>query len=238
MLTIDFSLSDINYENTLQQLFPGLSKRIQSAETDNLFIHLFQRLDETALPVMLSILSRLPEQSKNELLVSCFNAYSPVLTEKLNVEINRDSCGEYCHVGAASMEYDGEIILRLSRVKVDYRKLLNQEKVKCRMNDSLGRLAAVIRLLVNASSLTVPNKLEKLGLELLRDQKTKLQLQKLIGGILSKKGIQLTLSEIRIKQDTDKETAVKSVTKPAFTETAKADMICALAGYLKAANAA
>ena len=59
----------------------------------NVIVRLFRQMGDAALPVLISLMYRIPEDTKRELLVRSLNAYAPVLRDKLNEEFLKDTFG-------------------------------------------------------------------------------------------------------------------------------------------------
>ena len=82
MLTASIKISNIDYESTVQHVYPLISKEVMFAESKNMIIRLVRQLDSAALPVLTSMLFRVPKDTKDELLVRSLNAFSRDLIEK------------------------------------------------------------------------------------------------------------------------------------------------------------
>ena len=81
MLTATIKIRSIDYESTFHQIFPILSEEIKSWTSRNMIVRLFQQLGDAALPVSIGVMHRIPEDTKNELLVRLLNAYAPELRD-------------------------------------------------------------------------------------------------------------------------------------------------------------
>lgn len=149
MLSIRIKINSIDYENTFQQIFPMVRKKIEGMELKNMLIRLFQKLDNDALPVLLGIMHRLPEETKNELLVLCLNTYAPKLGEKLNEELSNDEWGKNFTVGRLWIEQDGhDLFVQINQVEVEYKSLLDMDAVEEKLSRHLGSLTGVTKGLV------------------------------------------------------------------------------------------
>lgn len=238
MLSIRIKINSIDYENTFQQIFPMARKKIEGMEIKNMLIRLFQKLDNDALPVLLGIMHRLPEETKNELLVLCLNTYAPKLGEKLNEELSNDEWGKNFTVGRLWIEQDGhDLFVQINQVEVEYKSLLDMDVVEEKLSRHLGSLTGVTKGLVGLAVTIAPDALEKKGLELLWKDTNKQKLMSIAKDTLDKYGVVMDLIDIEIKQDTAK--GVNHMEKEmnlVLTEKMESEILDALAGYLKDKN--
>lgn len=220
MLSTNIKISNIDHEKTFRQVFPVVKDKIASMESKNMIIRLFQKLDDAALPVLLGVMIRLPEETKNELLVQCLNAYSLMIREKLNEELLKNAFGKYLAIGCVSaVRGNNDLYLWIGQVKVDYRAL-----VKEKLGGKLGGIAASFPI----------EKLEKMGMELLWTNESKQKLMALAKSTLDKYGFVMELDDIQLMQE--KEEPVDVVEGEAHLELSdklETDILDALAGYLK-----
>ena len=220
MLSADIKISNIDYEKTFRQVFPVIRDRLGSMESPNMVIRLFQKLDDAALPVFLGVMIRLPEETKNELLVQCLNAYSLKIKEKLNEELVKSTFGKYLTLGYVSaVRENNNLYLWIGQVKIDYKAL-----VKEKLGGGLGGVAAFFPI----------ERLEKMGMELLWTDENKQKLMKLAKSTLDKYGFTMELDDIQLVQD--KEEPVDTVECEVHLELSdevETDILDALAGYLK-----
>ena len=219
MLSISIKIRNIDYEKTYRQVFPVIRDKIGSMESKNMLIRLFQKLDDAALPVLLGVMARLPEETKNELLVQCLNAYSIKIKDKLNEELVKNAFGKYLTIGYVSaVRANDDLYLWIGQVKVDYKALVKEKFGK------FGVIAAVFPV----------EKLEKMGKEFLWTDESKQKLMALAKSALEKHGFVMELDDIQIEQDL--ETLVDAVEGEAHLELSdrvETDILDALAGYLK-----
>ena len=220
MLSVTIKIVDIRYEQTFQQIFPVLKEKVRTLESKNLLIRLFQKLHDAALPVLLGIMNRLPESTKNELLAMCLNTYSGKLCEKLNEELAKHPYGKYLKVGRVSIAREREALyLWIGQVQVNYKGLV-KEKVTGKMGD--------------IASFFVGEKLEKLALELLWTEESRLKLIELAQDTLDKYGFAMGLADIQMMQDTEGFVdSVEAENHLVLTDEMEEDMLDALSGYLR-----
>ena len=235
MLSARIKISKIGYEETFRQIFPIVKEKVNDMENENLLIQLFKKLDDAALPVLLGILFRLPEKTKNELLVLCLNAYAPKLNEKLNEQLINDEWGKYFEVGSLSItqEMDG-LFLQIGQIKADYRALLDTEPVTQKLDGFLGSFA---RTGAKMAVTIAPAALEKKGLALIWKEENKKKLMVIAKKTLDKYGIFVDLMDIDLAQETVK--TVNLIEEDhrdghlKLTKELEHDVLDALAGYLK-----
>lgn len=220
MLSANIKITNIDYEKTFEQVFPLLREKISSMDSKNLIIRLFQKLDDAALPVMLGIMNRLPEDSKTEMMVLCLNTYSVKIKEKLNEELAKHSIGKYMRVGCVSIvQQDNALYLWIGQIQMDYKGL-----VKEKLSGKLGGIAAFL----------AGEKLEKMALELLWTEESKQKLLEAARNVIEKYGFAIELADVQLMQDkTEIVDAIETAVHLHLTEKMETDILDALAGYLK-----
>lgn len=187
MIAVNAKIVKIDYEKTFRQLFPILKEKLAAMDSRNMLLRLFQKLDDAALPVLLGIMGSLQENTKNELLVSCINAYSVRLRDMLNQQMLRHPYGKYLHAGAISGAREGKTLqLWIGQIQVDYKGL-----VRDNIPGALGGIASVF----------VGNKLENMALELLWTDESRQKLTELATSALVQYGFAIELAEIQMVQD-------------------------------------
>ncbi len=224
MISVNIKVVNIEYEKTFQQVFPLLKEKLSMMQSKNLLIRLFQKLDDAALPVLLGIMERLPEGTKDELLAMCLNTYSGRICEMLNAELAKHPYGKFLKIGWVSIVQEREArYLRIGQIQVDYKGL-----VKEKVTGKMGQVA----------SLLVGEKLEKLALELLWTEESRQKLIELAQDALGKYGFAMGLADIQMMKDTEEygdfseeEAHLK------LTDGMETDILDALAGYLRDRNA-
>lgn len=219
MLSTSVKISNIDYEETFRQVFPVVRDKIGPMESKNFLIRLFQKLDDAALPVLLGVMIRLPEETKDALLVQCLNAYSFKIKEKLNEELAKNALGKHLTVGCVSAVRENDnLYLWLGQVKVDYKSLVKEKFGK------FGRIAAIFSM----------EKLEKMGMELLWTDESKQKLMAHAKSALDKHGFVVELDDIQLIQDKERPIdAVEGEVHLELSDKAETDILDALAGYLK-----
>ncbi len=220
MISVNIKVVDIEYERTFQQIFPILKEKLNAAESKNPLIRLFQKLDNAALPVLLGIMKRLPESTKDELLAMCLNTYSGRICEMLNTGLAKHPYGKFLKIGWVSIIQEREALyLWIGRIQVDYKGLV-KEKVT-------GRMGGIASMLVGEN-------LEKLALKLLWTEESKQKLIELAQDTLGKYGFDMGLADIQMMKDTEEcEDSVETEAYLALTDEMEEDILDALAGYLK-----
>lgn len=234
MLDANIKIGSIDYENTLCNIFPLLSEKIASRDSKNLIIRLLQQLGDTAVPVLKDLMLRLPEDTKNELLISAVNAYSSDLKNKVNKELKKDKWGRFFEIGTISVVQRDDIIFEIGHISVDYRELLKNEEVSSKVDDKLGVLSRPVKSIVNMAAFVAPDTIEKMGLDLLLQNENKERLMNLLRNVLSKYGIQTEVEEITIVQvNTGNYVPADEHRQFMMSEKTENDIISALAGYLR-----
>ena len=234
MLNAIINIRSIDYESTFQHIFPVLSKEIISWNSKDMIVRLFQQLEDAALPVLIGVMKRIPEDTKNKLLVGGLNAYAPELKDKLNKELAKDKWGQCFEIGNIFIDQQTEILLNIGQIKVNYPALLKNDQVNSAINERLGIFSGFAKTAANMATTLMSNtKIEKMGLDLLWREKNETRLMNLIKSALSTHGIELELSEIQLMQDDKIFEDVIESNRLVLTEKMENDIICALAGYLR-----
>lgn len=220
MISINIKVVDIEYERTFQQIFPILKEKLGTVESKNLLIRLFQKLDDAALPVLLGIMERLPEGTKDALLAMCLNTYSGRICEMLNAKLAKHPYGKFLKIGWVSTVQEREALyLRIAQIQVDYKGL-----VKEKVTGKMGQVA----------SLLVGEKLEKLALELLWTEESRQKLIELAQDALGKYGFAMGLADIQMMKDTEEYgDFIEEEAHLKLTDGMETDILDALAGYLR-----
>ena len=218
ILSVNVRIDNIDYEKTFQQIFPILRKKFNEVESKNMIIRLFQKLDDAALPLLLSIMNCLSESTKNELLVLCLNTYSEKLLNKLNEELEEHPFGQYMHIGNVSIVQKRDTLyLWIGQIQVDCKEL-----VKAKISGKIGSL------------IYTNKKLTELTLEFLQKDLSKQMLLKIAKTGLDKYGLIMELTDIQIRQDILKPDDIVEVEKHLkLTDETEIDILNALAEYLR-----
>lgn len=234
MLNAIINIRSIDYENTFQHIFPVLSEEIISWNSKNMIVRLIQQLEDAALPVLIGVMQRIPEDTKNKLLVGGLNAYAPELRDKLNKELAKDEWGQCFEIGTIFIDQQTEILLNIGQIKVDYPALLKIDQVNSAINERLGIFSGFAKTAAGMATALMSNtKIEKMGLDLLWNEKNETRLMNLIKSALSTHGIEFELSEIQLMQDDKIFEDIIESNQLVLTEKMENDIICALAGYLR-----
>ncbi len=233
MLAVTLTIGHIDYESTIRHIFPVVIEKLPLKDSRSMLGRLFYQLGDAALPVLTGLLSRLSEDTKNELLVRALNAYAPVLKERLNEELQKDQWGQCFSFGTILVEKRDGILLNIGQISVNYHVLLNQEQVQGVIQKRFGRWGSLVKSVVDAGTVFAKNTTERIGLELLLKEENKERLLKLVRGALDKYGILIEVEEIQIMEEGDEQDTAE-VTQPfTLTEKMEEDIIGALAGYLR-----
>lgn len=234
MLLARIKISNINYEKTFRAIFPLVKEKVAAMESKNMMIRLFQKLDDAALPVLLGVMCRLPEKTKNELLVHCINTYAIILRDKLNEELKNDTWGRLFLVGDMRLVcQDNDFFLGIDKIEVDYKSLLEIDAVNEKLNGFFGKFAGVVKTGTKMAVTLAPDALEKKGLEILWKEENKQKLMAIAKRTLDMYGIVMSLDDIQLMQDKEETTdAVGGEMHLNLTGKMEEDLLDALAGYL------
>ncbi len=220
MLAINIKADRIDYEKTLVNLYPAIKERLAAAESQNMIIRLFQKLDDAALPVLLSFMGNLSETAKNQLVAQCLKVCSKKLGDILNRELGKHPFGKCLRVGEVSgvCGNDG-ISLWFSRVYVDYKGL-----VKEKLGDKIGGIASFL----------VSDKMEKMALEFLWTDKRKRKIIDFAKNALNQHGFVVELVDIQIRLDMeDVDVSIETTESFELPDEVEDEILDALAAFLR-----
>lgn len=220
MLAISIKTDRIDYEKTLENLYPAIKERLAATEPQNMIIRLFQKLDDAALPVLLSFMGNLSETAKNELVAQCLKVCSKKLGDILNRELGKHPFGKYLKVGGVSGACGNEgIRLWISRVYVDYKGL-----VKEKLGGKIGGIASFL----------VSDKIEKTALELLWTDESKQKIIDLAKNALNQHGFVMELVDIQICLDMeDVDVSIEATDSFELPDEVEDEILDALAVFLR-----
>ncbi len=147
MLKISAEVTNIDYESTLNALFPLLSDKLSTIKSKNLAVRALRQLEDSSPVIAANVLHRVPDDMKNRLTVDALNAYSPALTKKIN-DLIRGKVGSGLTIGSITADVRGNVIcLYASQVNANYTALLRSDFVRALMNEHLGWLAELANTL-------------------------------------------------------------------------------------------
>ena len=232
MLKVSATIASVDYESTLTALFPLLSDKLSHINSDHVGVQAFRQLGDAALPVAAGVLRRLPNETKSELMVSAVNAYSSLLTVKLN-ELLKSKVGNGITIGGISAaQYGNTIQLSVYQVRADYHTLINNGAVEPMLTRHFGRIANWI--VSFARMLFSPDEVEARILPIAMKAQNKQRILSALNRILNTHGIGLVLSGIQIEKSNAAVT-LSSDREPGFvlSERQKQALLSAVTVYLK-----
>ena len=84
MIETNIKISEINYDNIAEQLFPIALEKLRSYEGDNILIRTVGKMQSVPDGLVASILSTLPQEAKDELVVYFINGYNNEIISAVN----------------------------------------------------------------------------------------------------------------------------------------------------------
>lgn len=84
MIETNIKISEINYDNIAEQLFPIALEKLRSYEGDNILIRTVGKMQSVPDGLVTSILSTLPQEAKDELVVYFINGYNNEIISAVN----------------------------------------------------------------------------------------------------------------------------------------------------------
>lgn len=222
MLSTSIKITNINYEKTFQQIFPVIKEKIMEIESTNMVLRLFQKLDDSALPVLQELMKRIPEDTKDGLVVLAMNLYSSKITDKLNEELQKHSYGQYLKVGRISAgQEEGEMYLWIDGISVDYKKVASEL-----IPGIFGKTVSVFA--------GVGKNLEKQVLDILWTDERKRKIIEMAMQTLDKYGFVMELTDIDIRNEkSESADIIVDEMNLKLSDKMEEDILEALAGYLK-----
>ena len=214
MLQMKLTLKDIGYEAVVKMAYPTLLRKISGTPSRNLLVRLTQELDKDGEKVLVTLMEKLPQDAKNQLVCHCLNSYGTTLVGKLNEYLQEDTWGKAIVLDSCTAELDnGKLVLTARNVQADFKAILkeaseskNLEKIAGRVvgNGLLGAFAAkaaakVAEQAVQATETMTPEELEAAGVALLNKDTVQKKLMDVIANALTKKNIPLAVEEISVE---------------------------------------
>lgn len=213
MLQIKLILGDIDYESMMKMVYPVLLTKISGKPSRNLLLRLIREMGEDGEKVLLTLMEKLPQERKNQLVCHCLTSYGSTLMEKLNEVLQEDTWGKHFRLDSCKAELDNErLILTVQNVQVDFKAILmeaseskNLEKIAGRVvgNGLLGAFATRVAAMAaeqaaQATEAMTPEELETAGIALLNKDAVQKKLMDVITKALTKKNIPMTIEEISV----------------------------------------
>lgn len=221
MLSIIIEIADINYEKSCQQFFPFLKEKAGEMKSLNMGIHFLQKLDDVAFSALLEFIKRLPENTKNDVIILMINLYSLKITDKLNQEVQKISYGQYLKIGDVSaVQKNGKIYLWINKISVDYKGLINELPIR------------ILRKPISFFAESGEN-LEKVVVSILWTKKHKKKIMELAKNTLNEYGLVMELLDIEVIKERSKDSVViVDKTDLKLSERTEIDILDVLVGYL------
>lgn len=139
MLNADISIQTVDYERTLDTLFPLFMEIVDGMDANNPLIRLLQKLGRSSQRVVTGILRRLSPRSKNQLLCALIGRYRVEICQKLNALIAESELGRGITVSYLDLRLsDEQMLLALNGINVHYEELLKNEKMRRMLLDMAG----------------------------------------------------------------------------------------------------
>ena len=239
MVSAIVRVKSIAYEETLQNVFPMVKEKLLQMPSEHMLLRFFRELGDAALPVSLGVLSRLPEETKNALLVEGIRAFAPELTEKLNEELRNErrfGLGQCFQIGTISAMQQDDIFLEFREIRVDYTSLVKDDRVREEIRARRGALlGGIANIATRLTAPIAPGFLEEKGLALVNDKRMQEKTLQMVKKVLDENGVKVELESFHIyreQQSVDEET-VDERHPFVLTKKMEDDILRALAGYLR-----
>lgn len=191
MLSVNIRIENINYEQTVTAAFPLLKRNIQEMNAKHIALHLLQKLDDKALPVLLNVMQYMSKDAKDEIMIAALNGYSALLCDKLKSELSCHPIGKHLKIAQISADKAGNAIyLHFRNVECDYYALV-RENVSGLRGFGLGIVAGISGPVA-----------ELLALKRLWTEENKEKLLILIQNTITQYGLAMDLADMDLANDT------------------------------------
>lgn len=246
MFDIRIAVENINFEETISALMPGILQKCRKISKPNLVLRMLLELEDDALTVLLGIMQRLSKDAKVELLCQLMNGYREVLTEKFNEYLQKDVWGRNFRFQSIYMgKRNNGVELVGCGIQIDYLALLGEEEIREKIGDKaadfvgVGRFGKILaRQAGNVLKTAVgaaPEEAEKFGLRLLQRDDIKERLLKLAQNVLEQKGLKMELKSLFLEQTEEEGLILENNSGTIeFSPELEQELIKALAGYVRA----
>lgn len=236
MLTIRLELQSIDYERSVAGLLPMVVERCAAKASPGPLEKFMARLGTDAVPVAERLLNYLGDDAKDRLIVWLLTSHEEALRGSFNGYLEQILPGGVVRVGRLGAEdrEGSRLMLRASRVEVDYRGLLASPLLSAGV-EHLGMKGAAA-LALRVGSMLPPEQLEKQGLALLGSEGVKAGLLSAMTGALEKIGLFVTPWDLYVGPDSGPEEEAGSAGTDArglFPGQLEDALLDALAAYLK-----
>ncbi len=236
MLDAVIKIGRIDYAETIRNIFPIVSDKMKGRTFESTASCPYHGLESAALPVMIGVAKRLPEDTKTELAVRDMNAAAPALREKLNDRLRGEGWGQYVSVGKISAERRDGILLKIGQIEADYAQLLRDERVTEAVSRRLGSLSALAAAAAGTAAAFGSHAAERAAVELLRQENIKKRLLELAGEILYRYGFRLDVEDILLMQTESNPDTADAAEDFSITEKMEKDLMDAFSAYLRDAE--
>ena len=234
MLAANIIINSIDYESTIQGVYPMVADKIKGMDSGNIAVSLLQQLGDDAVPVINSVLYRIPDDTKNDVVAQGVNAFSSVIVEKINEVLNGESLGGCGSIGDLSMVYENRILVNVDQIEINFQAIAKNPKIKGIIDSKLGMLSPVVKAASGLAAFISTERIEKTLLDILSKGDNMARVMNIAKSALTKKGIAVDIADVKIRQ-TPKRTVDTDGTKPSLvlTDEVKDTLVTALAGYLR-----
>ena len=125
MPNMKLAFSDIDYAKTLSALFPRLLSALEQSTSDNFAVRLLQKIGHKSERAVLDILSRLPNEQKNDIVIAAFRMERARIIKELSDALHQNEYGRHISFEDAFLmpAPNGQIECWLENVSIDYQAL-------------------------------------------------------------------------------------------------------------------
>lgn len=231
MLYAQITIDQVDYDATLNRLFPKIYYHLITTDSPNYFVRLLQRLGEDALPACQMVLRGLSQEDRDALLVLFLQDYAPNLCQALNEALISHPLGRYGRIGTLRGALRrGKILLQAEDIQIDYSGLLREPQVSIMLNRHLGSLGGFAQAAARAAITAAPETLERKGLELLSQPENRRRALALLEPMVTAQGFSLHLGDLEARQG-----PAPTLPQPRLTAALEEHILQIIASFLRTA---
>ena len=238
MINIRFDVERVDYEKSIEGLMPAVQGWVSGSEKMQELEKLLNKLGKDAVPVLKKLFGYLKTDVKDEILIWLLQSHKDQLKDSANSYLEEAMKGKTMQIGSLSAENKpgAQMVLRATRVQVDYAQLLKSPLIE----ESAGKLGGgllggAVSIAAQLGSKMSPETLEKQGIALLGNEKIKTKILSTFQDGLEKAGLYVTFRDMAVEPDVPKEKLTDSAEKHGLIPDAFEDgLLDGLAAWLKA----
>jgi len=196
MVRISFEVSKINYEKCFENLIPQLTEEFRSSKDPKELDKLIIKLGDDIVPVTVKLLSFLDTDTRDQIIVWLLEKQQEMIVTSANKALHDMLGGDAVVLGTVyAQDRPGpKITLHAAKVKTDSKQLIDSPA----LTGITGGLAKLVFMM------SEPETIEKEAIKILSSDYVKTKLISTLSDSLHKAGLDITLSDVVIREDSGK----------------------------------